>query len=323
MEYVTTISANEPIVITIGNFDGVHKGHQSLMQELNTTARELQCKPVLVTFSPHTLMVVRPDIDLYNLTTLKEKLALAKLYGSIADSIVINFTPEVAALSPEQFLDSLCTHFTIKGLVVGANFSFGHNRQGNVAFLERYGQQHDILVRTIPLEEAEHTRISSTRIRSLVSEGNVAEAQKLLGHPVTLSGIVMHGDQRGRLLGFPTANLKPDPHKLVPAHGVYAVRVSMGNTPASNPAHISPVYNGAANIGVRPTFNGTERIVEAHLLDVHPDLYDQYITVEFIDRIRNEQRFSGIDALKAQIAADVQQARQILQSQSQSGITES
>src|SRR6266699_2455126 len=139
MEYVTTIPTNQPIAITIGNFDGVHKGHQHLMHVLGETAHELNCKPVLVTFSPHTLMVVRPDIDLHYLTTLEEKLALTKKYGGIADSIVINFTPAVAAISAGEFMQELSAHFNIKGMVVGTNFSLGHNRMGNVAFLQQYG----------------------------------------------------------------------------------------------------------------------------------------------------------------------------------------
>lgn len=312
MEYVTTISANEPIAITIGNFDGVHNGHQRLMHVLRETAEELNCKPVLVTFSPHTLTVVRPDIDLYYLTTLEEKLALTKKYAGIADSIVINFTPDVAAMDAHEFMDSLSRLFTIKGIVVGVNFSFGHNRTGDISFLEHYGQQHGIVVRTVSLEEADKTRISSTRIRTLVREGQVVEANELLGHPVTISEVVRHGDHRGRLLGFPTANLVPEAHKLIPANGVYAVRVSMNDLATSDVTVLYPVYNGVANIGVRPTFNGKERIVEVHLFDFQSDLYDKRITVDFIARLRNEQRFTSIDALKSQISSDVQQARQIL-----------
>src|ERR1051326_438243 len=312
MEYVTTISANEPITITIGNFDGIHNGHQHLMHGLLETAEKLNSKPVLLTFSPHTLMVVRPDIDLHYLTTLEEKLALTKKYGGIADNIVINFTPEVAALEAHEFMDDLLRNFTIKGFVVGANFSFGHNRTGDISFLERYSQQHGIAVRTISREEADRTRISSTRIRALVGEGQVSEANELLGHPVSISEIVRHGDQRGRLLGFPTANLVPETHKLIPANGVYAVQVNTNNIATSDVTGLHPVYNGVANIGVRPTFNGKERIVEAHLFDFQTDLYDKRITVDFIARLRNEQRFASIDALKSQISSDVRQARQIL-----------
>ncbi len=327
MEYKTTLSTTEPIAITIGNFDGVHRGHQHLMHELRVMAQELGCKPVLVTFSPHTLAVVRPDIDLQCLTTLEEKLTLTKRYGHIADNIVINFTPEVKAMSAQIFMDSLYEHFIIRGIVVGANFSFGHDRMGHTTFLQRYGQEHDMQVRIIPLQEAEQTRINSTYIRALVSEGQVSKANELLGHPVTISGVVVHGDHRGRLLGFPTANLAPEAHKLLPADGVYAVRVYVGyqsprqdsqSSISGEPQSITPdqthnVYNGVVNIGVRPTFDGQERRVEAVLFDIDIDLYDQRLTIDFIARLRGEQRFAGIDALKAQIAADVQHARQILQ----------
>jgi riboflavin kinase/FMN adenylyltransferase len=314
MEYVTTISRNEPIAITIGNFDGVHRGHLHLMHELRTAARQLHSKPVLITFSPHTLLVVRPGIDLHFLTTLEEKLALAKMYGRVVDNIVITFTPAVAAMSATEFMNFLASHFHLKVIVVGANFSLGHNRMGDIAFLEKYGQQHGIAVQTLPLAEAERTRISSTRIRALVGEGQIGEANEMLGHSLTLCGVVEHGDERGRLLGFPTANLLPEAHKLLPANGVYAVRVRLADIEAvaSDASDSSPVYNGVANIGVRPTFDGKKRIVEVHLLDIQPDLYDKRITIEFIARLRDEHRFASVEELKSQILSDVQYARQIL-----------
>jgi riboflavin kinase / FMN adenylyltransferase len=316
LEYKTTLLANEPIAITIGNFDGVHKGHQRLMHDLALQAQGLACKPALVTFSPHTSMVVRPDADHQYLTTLEEKLVLAQRYGQINDSIVVHFTPEVMHMSAEDFMDSLQERFVIRGITVGTNFSLGHHRMGNVTFLEQYCQQHAMTLQIITLEETEQAHISSTRIRTMVSEGQVSEANDLLGHPVTVSGLVVHGDHRGRLLGFPTANLAPEPHKLLPANGVYAVRVTVG-ADLSRPlerdsAAVSPVYNGVANIGVRPTFQGQERRVEAYLLDTDLDLYDRRITIDFIARLRGEQRFAGIEALKAQISTDVQQARRIL-----------
>jgi riboflavin kinase/FMN adenylyltransferase len=315
MEYTTTLAANEPIAITIGNFDGIHKGHQRLMHELAQTAHSLQSKPVIVTFLPHTLTVVRPDIYVRYLTTLEEKLMLAQKYGAVEGNIVIYFTPAVTAMSASEFMDVLRTHFHLTALVVGENFSLGHNRKGDITFLRNYGQEHQIHVQAIALEEDEHTRISSTRIRTLVDEGTIAEANELLGHPMLLTGTVIQGDKRGRQLGFPTANIKPDPHKLLPADGVYAVRARVQNSREganSDAAGESYVYKGVANIGVRPTFNGTERLVEVHLLDVTLDLYGKNLSVDFIAHLRSEQRFPGIDALKKQIAADVQQARQLL-----------
>jgi len=307
MELITTISPDKPIVITIGNFDGVHRGHIRLMHELREMAQELNSTPVLVTFSPHTLLVVRPNIDLQCLTTLQEKLALAKHYGNIADSIVVKFTPEVARMTANDFMEELRHRFIIRGMVVGADFSLGHNRMGDITFLQTYGQEHGIRVHPISLEEDERTRISSTRIRTLVKEGQIAEANALLGHPVIVSGLVVHGDHRGRLLGFPTANLASEPHKLLPANGIYAAYVGV------NEPFDGYKYNGAISVGVRPQFDGQQRLVEAYLLDTQLDLYDQRIIVDFIARLRDEERFESIDALKAQMAADVEQARQILQ----------
>lgn len=214
MEYQTTLSPHEPIAITIGNFDGIHLGHQRLLHEVGELARTLQCKSVLVTFWPHTLLVVRPDIDIRYLTTQDEKLALAKQYGGIADSIVITFTPEVAAMSAEDFINHLCQRFSIQGMVVGADFSLGRNRMGDINFLKHYGEQHNIRLHTISLAEAHQNRISSSRIRTLLSQGDIAQANELLGHPVIVSGIVRQGAKRGRMLGFPTANLHPDARKL-------------------------------------------------------------------------------------------------------------
>jgi riboflavin kinase / FMN adenylyltransferase len=313
MDYVTTLTANDPIAITIGNFDGIHKGHLRLMHELCIMAQRLDAKPVLVTFNPHTLLVVRPDIDLQLLTTLEEKLALTARYGHIPDHIVISFTPQVANLTANNFLEILRENFILRGMVVGADFSLGHNRMGDISFLQQYGQAHTIEVLPIQLEAAEQTRISSTRIRTLVSEGSISEANALLGHPVVASGTVVKGDQRGRLLGFHTANLLPEPHKLLPANGVYAAMARLGKVAERDERLDSPVYNSVVNIGVRPTFGGHKRLVEAHLLDVDLDLYGQRITLDFIARLRDEQRFAGVDALKTQIASDVQQARQILQ----------
>ncbi|GAC1389341.1 MAG: bifunctional riboflavin kinase/FAD synthetase [Ktedonobacteraceae bacterium] len=319
MEFTTTLTPEQqrhPIAITIGNFDGIHRGHQHLMHELHAMADTLGAIAVLITFEPHTLMVVRPDIDVRILTTIEEKLALAKKYGQVAESIVIRFTPAVVAMSATEFMDSLCTRLSIKGLVVGANFSLGRNRMGDTTFLEHYGREHAIQIRTLLLEEDAQVRISSTRVRALVREGQIEEANELLGHPAVISGIVQHGEERGRLLGFPTANLLPESHRLIPANGVYAVRVRIpdeANMVNRDSLMVSTVYNGVANIGIRPTFNGTERRIEVHIFDANLDLYGKRLVVDFIARLRGEQRFSGIEALKAQISSDAQQARQRLQ----------
>lgn len=336
MHYSTNLKGTEPIVITIGNFDGIHKGHQELMHETCRLAEKLNSRPVLMTFDPHTLKVVRPNIALQCLTTLEEKLELTRVYGKIEDFIVIQFTREVASMSAIEFMDDLRAHFDLRGLVVGENFSLGHNRMGDVAFLREYGEAHGITLRAMPLEEIADERVSSTRIRGLLNEGNVAEARELLGHTAMFHGIVVKGDQRGRLLGFPTANLIPPVEKLIPANGVYAARVLVAQKPPQSDVTHSPhvyidarmsddetigrwdAYNSAVNIGVRPTFDGQKRLVEAYLLDVEGvDLYDRYMSIHFIARLRSEQRFAGIEALKAQLAEDVRNARRLLQKDGQ------
>jgi len=326
-EFQTTIAKETPIALTIGNFDGIHLGHQRLLTALRTMAQQLHCTPVMVTFQPHTMMVVRPNADIHYLTTLEEKIALTRAWGGIEDTIVINFTPEVVALSAQDFMDSMRERFTIRGIVVGEDFSLGHNRMGDITFLKEYGQQHGIQVKAVSLETTNEQRISSTRIRALIKEGRITEANTLLGHPVLLEGRVEHGDKRGRLLGFPTANIFPDTHKLLPADGIYAAFATVHNSEKDNSVHmtdngqlsdphdLSTVYNGVVYIGLRPTFNGTRRLVEVHLIDVIDiDLYDKYLHVIFIEQVRGDQKFLGFDALKEQIAADVRSARQILTS---------
>jgi riboflavin kinase/FMN adenylyltransferase len=239
-------------------------------------------------------------------------------------------------------MDRLRANFSLRGMVVGEDFSLGHNRMGDITFLQQYGKEHDILVRPVALEESERVRISSTRIRKYVIEGKIAEANELLGHPFMVSGTVVKGDQRGRLLGYPTANLAKEPYKLLPANGIYAVRTGAGKRPVnkrqSDEISDIPVYNdsdannknvgqptsllhmlyqneykGAANVGVRPMFDGKTRLVEVYLLDVDLDLYGETIFIDFIARLRDEERFANIEALKAQMAADVEHVRQILQ----------
>ena len=336
MQYSTTLKGTEPIVITIGNFDGIHKGHQELLHATSRLAEKLNSHPVMLTFAPHTLKVVRPDIDLHCLTTLEEKLELAKVYGGIADSIVIEFTPEVAAMSASAFMDDLRAHFDLRGLVVGENFSLGNRRMGDVSFLQAYSAGNGLVVEPILLKEIEHQRVSSTRIRGLMSEGKVEEARELLGHPAMLHGKVVKGDQRGRLLGFPTANLKPPEEKLIPAKGIYAAHVLVQKAEAQSDILHSPcvcinarmrtgetpeqwdAYTSAVSVGVRPTFDGQELLVEAYLLDVTGlDLYGRCISVHFMARLRDEERFASVEALIAQMAEDVRTTRLLLQKDGQ------
>jgi riboflavin kinase/FMN adenylyltransferase len=313
MEYQTSFNENKqpaPIVISIGNFDGLHRGHQRLLQELHTLAAELDSIPVLVTFTPHTLAVVRPESQLHLLTTIEEKLFLARKVCDVAESIVITFTPDVLAMSTSDFLQELMRKFTIRGMVEGEDFRIKPDHTGDMTYLQNYGKLHDLVVRSVPLQKADHERISSTHIRHLVREGNIPKANELLGHPFVVGGVVVHGDARGRELKFPTANIHPIAEKVLPPDGVYAARTYLHD---GTTEERKQVYESIAYIGTRPTYAGTERRVETHLLDIDIDLYERYISVEFISRLRGDISFSDGAALQQQVfSVDIPQAREIL-----------
>lgn len=290
------------MALTVGVFDGIHLGHQHLIQQTAQAAAALGGKAGMITFWPHPLEVLYPERKISYLTMLEEKLDLLARLGTLDLVVALPFTPTLAATSAGAFIDMLLNHVRLSVLVEGADFVFGHNREGNMAFLTAYGQTHGFAVQTIDLQVAEQQRISSTSVRALLADGQVEAAMGLLGRPYSARGLVVHGDERGRLLGFPTANLEIDAQKILPADGVYAVRARVDDTN----------YFGAANIGVRPTLDGTRHLTEVHLLDVQRDLYRKELEVQFIARLRGERRFAGIEALQAQIAADVQQARVVL-----------
>ncbi len=297
-----TLTPDTPYALTIGVFDGIHRGHQHLIRQVAETARTLDGKAGLVTFWPHPLVVLRPALEVRYLTMLEEKLEILAALGTLDSVVVLPFTPALAATPASGFIDLLRRHLNMRVLLEGADFALGHNREGDMTFLEDYGQRQGFMVQTIGLQQLGNQRISSTRIRTLLAEGRVEEVTTLLGRPYSARGVVMTGDQRGRLLGFPTANLGVDANKILPADGVYAVRARVGDD----------VSLGVTNIGVRPTVDGTKHLTEVHLLDVERDLYGKVLEVQFIARLREERRFAGIEALKAQIAADVQQARLVL-----------
>ncbi len=295
----------EPAVLTLGFFDGVHLGHRWLIERAAELARQQHVSAVAVTFWPHPRDVLHPEETVPLLTTLSEKLDLLSAAGSLDAALVVPFTPELAALDPDAFLNYLSRRYEPRALVEGEDFTFGRRRAGDLAFLRAAGAQRGFAVESLDMR-VDDQRVSSSRIRTLVREGQAEAATRLLGRPYILTGEVIAGDRRGRLLGFPTANLRLDPRKLLPGNGVYAVRVRL---PGEAQAH----HPGVANIGVRPTFGGDpQQLVEIHLLDGSMDLYSLTITVELIARLRPEQRFDGVAALKAQIALDAHQARALL-----------
>jgi riboflavin kinase/FMN adenylyltransferase len=292
-------------VLTIGFFDGVHLGHRRLIERAAHLARERSARAVAVTFWPHPLAVLRPSEPIALLSTLEEKLALIDGLCLLDETVVMPFTPELAAHDPDAFLNLLRAWSSPIALVEGPDFAVGHERSGDLAYLHAAGERLGFAVEELEVCEGGE-RVSSTRIRRLVLAGQVAEAARLLGRPYRLGGEVVLGDQRGRLLGFPTANIRPDARKALPANGVYAVRVALpGERVASHP--------GVANIGVRPTVSSEPKLlIEVHMLDATMDLYGLTIGVDLVERLREERRFDGIDALRAQIDRDARTAREIL-----------
>jgi len=287
--------------LTIGTFDGIHRGHQSLLLPLIAQARAAQSTAVMVTFEPNPRCVLDPEHCPQNLTTLDEKTWLLDQLG-LGAVIVIPFTPQVAALSPVGFMDRLMRGLRLRQLAVGYDFAFGRGRRGDHAFLQRLSARHGFgLVIAEPMQRG-GAPISSSRLRRLLLLGQVRAAAQMLGRDYFVRSVVEQGTRTGQRLGYPTANLKITPNKLLPANGVYAVRVLMDGE-----AHAAVL-----NVGFRPTFGGNTLTVEAFVLDYLGDLYGRLLTVSFVQRLRGERRFASAEALRQQIAKDVETARRIL-----------
>lgn len=290
-------------VVTIGVFDGVHRGHQAIIGHAVKTAKDLGIQSVLVTFDPHPSEVVRPGTHPAILTEPARKAELIETLG-VDVLCVVPFTVDFSRLSAEQFVhDVLVEHLHAKVVVVGENFRFGHRAAGDVPMLERLGRTFGFAVDGASLVAANGTVFSSTYIRACVDAGDVAAASVALGRPHRLEGVVVRGDRRGHELGFPTANLLCGRHAAVPAEGVYAGWL---------------VWRGerrmaAISIGTNPTFSGWERRVEAHVLDFDGDLYGEHVALDFAAHLREMRRYDGVAPLIAQIGRDVAQARDLLE----------
>jgi len=290
-----------PSHVTIGTFDGIHRGHQALLKMLIAGARAAGAASVLVTFEPHPRCVLDPDHCPLNLTTLDEKTWLLDQLG-LDHVVVIPFTPQLAALSAATFMERVLRGVEIRHIVVGENHRFGHGQRGDSAFLRRLGGRLGFTVDVVPTLRRGRDPISSSRIRRLVLLGQVRAAAQLLGRDYFIRSTVEHGAKRGRQLGFPTANLRIAPNKLIPPNAIYASRVDIDGQ----------IYGGATSIGFRPTFGGNTLTVEVFVLDFEGDLYDKLITVWFVQRLRAEKRFATVPALQQQMARDVENARRIL-----------
>jgi riboflavin kinase/FMN adenylyltransferase len=304
MDELSHLRPGRAVVLTIGVFDGIHLGHQHLLSQVKERAQGRGAASGVVTFHPHPRQVIYGEEGLGYLCTVEERLEIIKSLG-IELIATLSFTPGLARLDARQFISLIQEHLRLKGLVVGPDFALGRGRQGNLETLQAIGLEMGFTVESVPPLELEGQVVSSTAIRRALAQGDVAQAGKLLGRRVSLCGVVVAGARRGKGLGFPTANLAVDPELVIPANGVYVTRAHLG----------SASYPSVTNIGKNPTFGGRERSVEVHILDFKEDIYGQEVRIELVRRLRDEQRFSTVDELVAQMRRDVELARTHLKEQ--------
>lgn len=298
-------NVNNPIA-TIGTFDGVHIGHQTIIKRLRELAEQENGEVVLLTFFPHPRMVLQPDNrDLRMINTQIEKIQLLEKAG--VDHVVIYpFTKEFSRMTAVEYVrDILVNRLQVKKLVIGYDHHFGRNREGNFEHLVELSHLYGFDVEEIPAQDIDDINVSSTKVRKALMSGDIETAKSYLGHDFTLTGTVVEGKQRGRSIGYPTANLSiPEFYKIVPADGVYAVRVQVeGNW-----------YKGMLNIGGNPTVtDGGERTIEVNIFDFDQNIYGQQATLEFVARLRDEERFSDLESLKQQLDRDKQDSLKVLE----------
>lgn len=295
-----------PISLALGFFDGVHKGHQQVIGEAIRFAKDGNVKSAVMTFDPHPSLVLggRKE-DVVYITPMQQKMEILKEMG-VDVCFVMRFTSEFAKLTPEQFIQFFIRDLKAVHVTAGFDFSFGAKGKGNMTLMEEQGQG-AFQVTTVDKQSDGEEKISSTRVRTLLKEGEVGEVCRLLGRPFRISGTVVNGDKRGRTIGFPTANVEPELGTFVPARGVYAVRIRVQGE----------LYNGVCNIGYKPTFNDPDSkktTIEVFILDFDKTIYGEMVDVEWYQRIRDEQKFSGIDELKQQIERDKETAIEFFKS---------
>ena len=292
-------------VLTVGTFDGVHRGHRALIEKVVEKARKRNARSVVVTFDPHPREIINPGKSgIQMLTTLKERSELLEDIG-VDVLLVIPFDRDFSLLTSEEFVrDVIYKHVGVSEFVIGYDHQFGRDREGTIDTIEKLGKDLGFDSHVVSKQEMGDVTISSTLIRKTLSEeGDVKQAAEYLNRRYLLNGIVTHGDQRGKPIGFPTANLKPEhENKVIPKNGVYAVRVRVDGT----------WYGGMMNIGIRPTFEGQERTLEVHIFEFDEDIYGQTIQVRFVDRIREEMKFEGIEDLKKQLLQDKKETLHLL-----------
>lgn len=289
--------------VAIGNFDGVHLGHREILSRTVKSAHDRGKEAVVYTFDPHPRVVLNKVQDVPRINTEAEREQILEELG-IDVLILAEFTPEYASQSPEQFVENtLVEELGVRSLFVGENYRFGRGRSGTATMLKKSGHELGFTVHVVPSVKVDDVVVSSSEIRKLLLLGEIRKANELLGRPFKIGGKVIHGHSRGKKLGFPTANIKPEP-KLCPPDGVYAVYCILED----DRKNLRP---GVMNIGWNPTFKDRRVSYEAHILDLDRDLYGQRIEMQIIDRIRSEMTFSNVDDLKEQIRKDIEYSREI------------
>lgn len=293
-------------MVTVGTFDGVHAGHRAIMDTVARKAEERDARSVIVTFDPHPRDIISPgDAGIKLLTTLQERAEILQELG-IDLMVVIPFDRDFSLLSSEEFIrDIIHKKIGVSEFVIGYDHHFGHNREGTIETVEKLGKELGFESYVVSKREVGAKTVSSTAIRKAISEeGNIEQAAEFLQRPYRLNGTVVHGDKRGKKIGYPTANIKPEhAKKIIPKDGVYAVKLRIGND----------WHKGMMNIGNRPTFEGKLQTLEVHLFDFNEDIYGEEVQVRFFNRVRDEKKFEGVTALKEQLEEDERKARELLE----------
>ena len=285
-------------VLTIGTYDGVHFGHQQIIKRLNDIAKEIDGESVLLTFDPHPRLVLHPEDDTLKLiSTIDEKEELLASFG-LNQLVIAEFSTNFASMEAEEYVEKiLIANFHPKKIVIGYDHHFGKDRKGNIDLLRQLSSKYNYDVEEISAQTLDEIKVSSTKVRNYLLQGKINEANLLLAHPFTIKGNVIHGDKIGRILGFPTANIEiSNPHKLIPASGVYAVKIKIDNV----------FFTGALSIGYRETvFDNSKLTIEVFILDFDGDLYNKNLDIIFVEYLRPQIKYENWDLLKEQIEKDV------------------
>lgn len=298
---LASVRPEKETLLTIGVFDGVHLGHKRLLTHLKSKARKRNWLSGVVTFKSHPRAVLSPENKIPWLTDLDTRVSLLQEFG-VDMVIALSFTHELAQLSAREFIQLLVEYINMRGLVVGPDFALGRDREGNIERLRLLGQEMGFSVDVVPAVVVNGEVVSSSSIRQALARGDMKKVKKLFGRYFSLSGQVVRGDGRGRTLGFPTANMEVNPEQALPGDGVYATIAHVGQK----------FFPSVTNVGFRPTFSGDKRLVETYLIDYKGELLGQKLTIDLVDKLREEKRFETVEGLKSQIDRDVEKARRIL-----------